>query len=72
MIARCDWCDAKSAASGSLTRVGYRYNPVSASLRGHHCGYCSGALRPKRKGETETVIVDAGWGPAKRVRRVPA
>lgn len=72
MIARCNYCDHHAEKNGSLSRMGYRYNSRKASLRGHHCGYCAGPLRAKRKGETESCIVDARLGAPKMVRAVPA
>lgn len=72
MIARCPWCDHQASKSGSLSRCGYRYDTRRASLKGHHCGYCCGPLRPKRKGETESNIVDARLGAPLMVRKVPA
>lgn len=70
MIARCDYCDLQAENRGSLSRVGYRYDPARGPLRYMHCGYCSGPLRPKRKGETESVVVEAREGPPKRIRKV--
>lgn len=70
MIARCDYCDDQAKKSGILTQIGYRYNPAKGSLRYMHCGYCAGPLRPKRKGETASCIVDARDGSPKRIRRV--
>lgn len=70
-IARCEFCDHVAAKRDSLTRMGYRYDTRKASLRGYHCGFCAGQLRPKRKGETESCIVDARLGAPKVVRKVP-
>lgn len=72
MIARCNYCDHHAEKRGVIGRTGYRYDTRKASLRGHHCGYCCGPLRPKRKGETEGNIVQAGLGAPKMVRAVPA
>lgn len=72
MIARCSYCDFHAEKRGSPSRLGYRYDTRRASLRGYHCGFCAGQLRPKRKGETESNIVDARLGAPKMVRAVPA
>lgn len=72
MIARCNYCDYHAARQGHVGRTGYRYETRQASLRGYHCGYCAGPLRAKRKGETESNIVDARLGAPRMVRAVPA
>ena len=70
MVARCDYCDHEAKKIGSLTVCGYRYDPAKGSLRYLHCGRCKGPLRAKRKGETESNIVDASQGPPTRIRKV--
>src|SRR6185503_11808249 len=60
VIARCDRCDARSAAAGfPLSASGHRWDPAKAGLGLWRCSTCGSPLRAKRKGETEANIIEA-------------
>lgn len=65
MIGRCDACDARRKAIGWPHHTGYRV-PRGARLKDGRCSTCGGALRAKRRGETEANIVGAS-GPGEPV-----